>query len=392
VVKVLVIDDERPFLEIIKISLASEGYEVITAESAKEGLKIFEEQDPEVVLTDITLPDIDGLEVLRRIKAADDETEVIVITGRGDTDSAIASLQQGASDFVVKPIRDDAIMLALQRAEKQIAMNQRLRDYMENLEQKVQECTMDLRKAHEELIENERLGSIGETAAGLAHYMKNILTGLRGGTYMVEKGMVADNTPMLQGGWDMLQRNVDKVSSLVLELLRYSEETLLKRAACEPNQIIADVVELEAERARQNNIKLNMDPDPNLKEACLDRDGISDVLSNLVSNGVDACIYDTDTSKNWLVTVKTGLEAGRGSGETLLLEVTDNGTGMTDEVKAKLFRGLFSTKAGRGTGLGLLNTQKIIQEHGGEISVETQTGQGTTFSVRLKRKMPTPTG
>jgi signal transduction histidine kinase len=115
-------------------------------------------------------------------------------------------------------------------------------------------------------------------------------------------------------------------------------------------------------------------------------------LLNLISNAIDACIYDTDTSKAWEVTVRTKLQMDADSNEVILFEVKDNGCGMTDEVKSKLFTRFFSTKAGRGTGLGLLNTQKIIQEHGGEISVETQTGQGTTFSVRLKRKMPTPTG
>jgi signal transduction histidine kinase len=104
---------------------------------------------------------------------------------------------------------------------------------------------------------------------------------------------------------------------------------------------------------------------------------------HLVSNAIDACIYDTAASKVWEVAVKTRLETDAGSGETVLFEVTDNGCGMTDEVKGKLFTRFFSTKAGRGTGIGLLVTQKIIHEHGGEILVESKAGEGTTVSVRL---------
>jgi signal transduction histidine kinase len=120
----------------------------------------------------------------------------------------------------------------------------------------------------------------------------------------------------------------------------------------------------------------------------LDRGGIHNVLVNLISNAIDACIYDTDTSKAWEVNIRTKVVTDTDSGETILFEVADNGVGMTDEVKAKLFTKFFSTKEGRGTGLGLLGSQKIVHEHGGEILVESKAGQGATFSVRLKRTMP----
>ena len=114
------------------------------------------------------------------------------------------------------------------------------------------------------------------------------------------------------------------------------------------------------------------------------------MLLNLISNAIDACLYDTNTSKVWEVSVKTRLETDAHSGEVILFQVIDNGAGMTDEVKAKLFSRFFSTKAGRGTGLSLLITQKIVNEQGGEISVESEVGQGTTFSVRFKRYMHKP--
>ncbi|MBW1739742.1 MAG: response regulator [Deltaproteobacteria bacterium] len=383
--KLLIIDDERPILQMLEISLSSEGYEVITAENGKEGLKIFEQQAPKLVLTDIKMPEIDGIEVLKRIKSIDNEAEVIVITGHGDMDSAIAALQHGASDFITKPIRDEALILALERARKKIAMSQQLRDYTEKLEQKVEAYTLELRQAQEELIRTERLATIGETVAGLAHYIKNILTGLRGGMYMVNTGMAKDKPAMLKEGWAMVQRNIQRVSDLALDLLRYSKERLPERTVCRPNEIVSEAVELFKERAAEHRVKLDTVLDPNLGEAYLDRDGIHNVLLNLISNAIDACIYDTDTSKGWEVIVKTKLEQDADMDETILFEVTDNGTGMTDEVRTKLFTRFFSTKAGRGTGLGLLNTQKIIREHGGEISVKSKVGKGTTFSVRLKR-------
>jgi len=386
--KLLVIDDELPILVMFEVSLADEGYEVLTAENGKEGITIFKEQAPKLVLADIKMPGMDGIEVLKRIKAIDQEAEVIVITGHGDMDAATAALQHGASDFITKPVRHEVLMLALERAEKKAAMSQRLRDYTENLEQKVEECMIELRQAEEESIRNERLATIGETVTGLAHYIKNILAGLKGGTYMLNTGMAKDNPPMMKEGWAMVQRNIERVSDLALNLLRYSKERTPEETVCRPNDIVTEAVELLKVRAGENRVKLNKVLDPNLKEAYLDRDGIYNVLLNLISNATDACIYDTATSKAWEVTVKTKLERGVDSGETILFEVTDNGCGMTDEVKGKLFTKFFSSKAGRGTGLGLLITQKIIHEHGGEIFVDSEAGQGTTFSVRLKRAMP----
>jgi signal transduction histidine kinase len=386
--KLLVIDDERPILEMLEMSLASEGYEVITAESGREGLKIFAQQRPKLVLTDIKMPGIDGVEVLKRIKAIDSETEVIVVTGHGDMDSAIAALQHGASDFITKPVRDEVMMLSLERAKKKVAISRQLRDYTDNLEQKVEECTLELRQAQEELMRTERLATIGETVAGLAHYIKNILTGLRGGMYLVNTGLTKDKPERLKEGWEMVQRNVQKVSDLALDLLRYSKERVAERSLCSPNEIVTEALELFRERAKEYRINLKEILDPNLTEAHLDREGVHNVVLNLISNAIDACIDDTDTSKAWEITVKTQLDTGAKSGHEILLEVSDNGCGMTDEVKEKLFTKFFSTKAGRGTGLGLLGTQKIVHEHGGEISVESSAGQGTTVSVRLKLAIP----
>jgi signal transduction histidine kinase len=331
------------------------------------------------------MPGMDGIEVLKRIKAIDEEAEVVIITGHGDMDLAIVSLQHGASDFITKPIQDEVLTLALDRAKAKIAIRQRLRDYTENLEEKVEECTLELRQAQEELMRNERLATIGETVAGLAHYIKNILTGLRGGMYMVNVGMAKDKAEMLKDGWTMVQRNIGKVSDLVLELLRYSKERTPERSVCRPNEIVSEVVELLKERAEEDHVQLRKVLDPDLKQAYLDQNSIHQMLLDLVTNAIEACLYDTDTSKRWEVTVKTKLESDVDAGDTIVFEVSDNGCGMTDQVKAKLFSKFFSTKAGRGTGLGLLITKKTVEEHGGEISIESKPGQGATFSVRINR-------
>ncbi|MBW2107836.1 MAG: response regulator [Deltaproteobacteria bacterium] len=383
----LVIDDEAPILEMLEMSLASEGYHVLTAESGSHGLQVFKQHRPKLVLTDIKMPEMDGIEVLKRIKTMDRDTEVIVITGHGDMDSAISAIRHGASDFITKPIRDEILMLALERAKEKVRIHQQLRDYTENLEEKIEVCKVELKRAEAELIKNERLASIGETVAGLAHYIKNILTGLRGGMYMVNRGMAGDKPKMLQDGWAMVQRNIEKVSQLVLDLLQYSKDRVPERSMCRPNDIARDAMDLFQEKAGLHGIVLKAFFDEGLEEAYTDQEALYRVLLNLISNAIDACIFDPDTGKAWEVVLRTTLEEQNGQGR-LVFEVSDNGTGMTDEVKAKLFSRFFSTKGGQGTGLGLLVTQKIIKELGGEISVDSTEGQGTTFTVRLDLQTP----
>jgi len=386
--KLLLIDDERPILETLGLSISSEGYEVFTAENGKEGLEIFDREGIKLILTDIKMPVMDGIEVLKKIKESGKEAEVIVITGHGDMDSAIAALRYGASDFITKPVRDEALMLTIERARQRISLAEQLKSYTENLEQKVEMRTRELREAHEEIVKNERLATIGETVAELAHYTKNILNGLRGGMYKVNSALEKNKPDLLREGWDMVQRNIEKVSQLVLNLLTYSKDRPPDREMCSINEIATEVVELLQHQAEENNITLRRDLDPNIKEVYIDPKGMHDVFLNLVSNALDSCVMDEDVSEPWEVTVRTVLKTTDQDKKKIVIEVADNGCGMNPEIQSKIFTRFFSTKQGKGTGLGLLITQKIVHEHGGEITVKSEERRGTTFTVILDLETP----
>lgn len=118
--KLLVIDDEESARKVLKISLESDGYTVFTAEDGPSGLDILARENPSIVLTDIRMPGMDGIEVLRKVKEQRDEVEVIVFTGHGDMNLAIQALQLEASDFILKPIDDKRLTLAVRHAEEKI--------------------------------------------------------------------------------------------------------------------------------------------------------------------------------------------------------------------------------------------------------------------------------
>lgn len=498
--KLLLIDDEEAARKIVGMSLRSDGYEVLTAEDGKSGLELFEKEAPPIVLTDIKMPGMDGIEVLKRIKEISPETEVIVVTGHGDMDVAIQSLQLEASDFVTKPIVDEALTVALKRAKERLRLRKMLKEYTENLEDKVKQATEELRRRYEfednliqhsidgiigtdkqgkimvfnqgderifgyskdevigkidisslyppetsekimkgmhkkegerqemhawretfvlgkngdkipvkfsgtvlyqdgevigsvgflhdlreikqlqrELIKSERLAATGETVAGLAHGIKNILGGLKGGVYIVENALKKKDMHALRNGWDMVKRNIDRISDLVMDLLNYSKEREPEYEKCSPNAIAKEVCNLMDAKAKESGIKIVRDFDPNIGEVTIDPKGIHRCLLNLVWNAIDACEFDEDEGKEYMIRVTTKREGD----EAFILQVSDNGSGMDETVRKQIFTSLSSTKGSKGTGLGLLVTQKTVHEHGGTIKVDSEPGKGSTFVIRL---------
>jgi len=167
--KVLIIDDEEGIRRVLRIILQQMGYAVLCAADGKEGLALFETESPSIVITDIRMPEVDGIQVLKSVKERTDEAEVIVVTGHGEMDLAIEALKLQASDFIHKPISNDALLLAVDRARERISIRRELRGYTEELERKVQEATAGLRRANafqENLIQSSIDGIVGTDREG----------------------------------------------------------------------------------------------------------------------------------------------------------------------------------------------------------------------------------
>ena len=159
--KLLLVDDEEGIRKVLGISLMDRGYDVLTAENGLDALAIFRAENPPIVLTDIKMPGLDGIQLLQAIKAENPETEVIMITGHGDMDLAIKSLKLEATDFVTKPIHDSILEIALKRATERIIMRERLRRHTENLERLVEEKSA-------RLVQLERLTAIDQAVEGMS--------------------------------------------------------------------------------------------------------------------------------------------------------------------------------------------------------------------------------
>jgi len=236
-----------------------------------------------------------------------------------------------------------------------------------------------------EKLEAERLAAVGQTVAGLAHGIKNLLMGLEGGVYVFKSGLhQADSERMLKG-WGMLDENIVRISTFVKEFLEFAKGRVPQVHLVSPNQIAQQVFELFETKAQLAGISLRADLQPDLPYALMDEDGIHTCLVNLISNALDACEISDRPSRS--VVLSTREEGG-----TLVFEVKDDGTGMDYEVKKRVFTNFFTTKGSdKGTGLGLLTTKKIVQEHGGRISYLSTEGKGSVFRLEFPRdRLPHP--
>jgi len=165
---ILLVDDENGIRKVVGITLADMGHTVLEASNGDEALEVFRREHPPVVLTDIRMPGMDGLELLRRIKAESPETEVILVTGHGDMDVAVQGLKLDACDFISKPAGPDALEISLKRAEDKIALRQRMRRYTENLEELVRDQALKLVELERQNAAKEAVEGLTEAMGGLA--------------------------------------------------------------------------------------------------------------------------------------------------------------------------------------------------------------------------------
>jgi len=236
-----------------------------------------------------------------------------------------------------------------------------------------------------EKMEAERLAAVGQTVAGLAHGVKNVLMGIEGGMYVFRSGMEKSDSERIFKGWQMLEDNIERITFFVKEFLEFARGRTPTVQLVDPNRLVQKVYDLFHDTAGLAGIVLKKNLQSAIPYALMDEEAIHSCLANLVTNAIDACkISDGDERT---ITLTTSERNG-----VLTFEVSDDGSGMDYDVKKKIFTTFFSTKGSdKGTGLGLLTTRKIVQEHGGKVSFESEPGAGSVFRLEFPREnLPKP--
>ncbi len=488
--KILLVDDEEGIRKVLGISLADSGYLVFTAENGDEALRIFRQEQPAIVLSDIKMPGMDGIELLKKIKRENPDTEVILITGHGDMELAIKSLKYEAADFITKPISDDDLERALQKSREKIILKRKLKDYTENLESLVWQKNQKLTAAEKQAAESrtavfdempfymtvhdrefnllaanrlfreyfgdetgrkcyevckqtkspcsdcpvartfenaktnqseilltaengsqcnalvwtsplkdasgavnrvmvmaadisavadiqDHLSSLGLMIGSLSHSIKGLLTGMDGGVYLLDSGLSKKDPDKMGEGLEIVKLMADRIKNMVLDVLYYAKERNVKKERVRLPDFAEGVADVIAPRMKKNAVSFIRDFAPDMKDCEMDEDQLRSALINILENAVDAC---TEDKAKPLHTVEFRVRADE---KETVFDIQDNGIGMDEEKKKKIFTLFFSSKATRGTGIGLFVSDKIIRQHGGTIEVISEPGKGTHFCVRI---------
>ena len=226
------------------------------------------------------------------------------------------------------------------------------------------------------MVQAERLAAMGQTIATLSHHIKNILQGIRGGSYLIEEGLKSSEMEIIRKGWRIVDKNQEKISNLVMDMLTFSKERDPELVPGNMNEVVADVVELMQVRAIDAQVQLEYHPDRQMPELAFDGDAMHRAILNVLTNAIDAC-EKRDSAR---VTVSTEFDQQM---NLMRIIVMDNGEGIPPDDIRKIFSVFESRKGSRGTGLGLPVSQKILKEHGGDILVESTPLVGSRFVLQL---------
>ncbi len=229
---------------------------------------------------------------------------------------------------------------------------------------------------YEDKLQAERLAAVGQTIATLSHHIKNILQGIRGGSYLIDMGLNDKDDAIVRRGWGIVEKNQAKIYNLVMDMLSFSKDREPALESADLNETVGEVVELMQSRASELGVALGWEPLGTLPKVQIDPDGIHRAVLNIVTNAIDAC----EDVEGGMVTVATRWDAEHSIARVV---VTDNGTGIDPGEVGKIFQVFASTKGSRGTGLGLPVSQKVIREHGGTILIDSELGKGSTFTIDL---------
>ncbi len=365
--RILLVDDEKDIRDVLRLPLTDLGYEVLEAENGELALRLFEQTRPPMILTDIKMPGMDGIELLQKVKRENPETEVIMITGHGDMDLAVKSLKYDATDFITKPINVDVLEIALRRAAERILTRQKLREYTRNLEQLVAEKS--------EL--QSHLSSLGLMLGSISHALKGLLTGLDAGVYLVDGGLAKGDAGQLQEGWEIVKQRMERIRKVVLDILFYSKKRELKRERMHAVTLAEEVAAAVAGKLTETGIVFVKEFAPESGAVEADPAYLQAALLNILENAVDACLAEGTRQPPKVVF------SLRRKKDRLEFDILDNGIGMDPATQEKLFTPFFSSKGDKGTGLGLFIANKIVEQHGGRITVSSSPGRGSLFRLSL---------
>jgi two-component system NtrC family sensor kinase len=369
-IKLLLVDDEEEFRRTIAKRMKLRGIVSEQSASGEECLSVLEKKAMDVVVLDVKMPGMSGIEALHHIKKKYPKIEVILLTGHATTQDGVEGIKAGAFDYLSKPIELDHLLEKIKHAYDKIRRE----------EEKLREAEFR-KKMEQQMIATERLASLGTLAAGVAHEINNPLAIIKESAGWIKQILKKEELAEIPRRHDLdmalnkIEKGVERAKRITLQLLGFARKSDSVLAEVNLKQLADEAVQLVKREAADKGIEIVQEMDIPENTIWSDPYQLRQVMLNLLTNAIHA------TGSGGNITIRLEPIA-----EQVALTVQDTGQGIPKENLERIFEPFFSTKPpGEGTGLGLFVARGIVEKLRGTIKVESQLGQGTSFCIRLPK-------
>jgi len=403
---ILAAEDSPVARKILTSSLLRWGYDVTEAVDGTAAWNLFQNGEFPIVVTDWVMPDMDGLELLRRIRSVprDPQVYVILLTSKSEKEDLVQAMEAGADDFLEKPFAPDELRVRIRQGERVVALQRTLA-----------EQNQTLRNTQAALVHSEKLASLAQLAAGMAHEINNPIAYVTNNLSVVhrdtrdllslldryreirgnlgpELGSLVEDLSRLErdAGLDdirdelprLLESSRDglkRVRDIVLNLRQFARLDEAEVGELDLNGAILSTLAMLRRLIEEKQLRVQRQSAVLPPVTC--RPGkVNQVLHSLLLNAIQA------SGPDGILRVSTRTE-----GEGVVVEIEDHGCGIEPGHLSRIFEPFFTTRpVGQGQGLGLSISYGIITDHGGRIDVESEVGRGSVFRVWLPLKPPVP--
>jgi len=386
--RLLIVDDNIANICLLENILNRLGFKVIESTiDSRETVALVDKFQPDLIVLDLNMPHLDGFAVMQqlgRIIPRETFLPVLVLTADATGESKRKALAAGASDLLTKPFNASEVFMRIRNLLQIRFLQQLLQGQNATLELKVAERTRELRESQKRVVAQERLQAFGEMAGGIVHDFNNALMSVIGYSEILlnDDEMLHDSKTVRD--YLKIMNTAGQDASQVISRLRdfyRPREVTDVFTRVDLNEVIEQAVPLTQPKwkgqaladGRTITVDLDLAKLPAISGNAAE---LREVATNLIFNAVDAM------RAGGTITLRSSADHGQA-----VLEVSDTGSGMSDEVRSRCLEPFFSTKGEKGTGLGLSMVFGIIKRHEGTVEIESELGKGTTFRIRLPAMM-----